>query len=332
MNLANPFNAPGEWLRGTLHAHTTVSDGAMSPNHLIAHYAYAGWDFVALTDHWHATGPAEVTVTNTGTPHPVTVIRGIEVNTEDASTATGSTYHITGLGVDGPVARRTEGNGVAAAQWYVDAIRERGGLAVIAHPYWSGLTLRDFEGLHGYLGIEVYNADTDVHIGRGDASLLWDDLLTHGHNVLGIGVDDCHRPGYDSVRGWTVVRATDRSAEAILSAVRAGNFYASAGPEIINVQWDPGSKVIHVECSPVRSITAVADGMKGARLNAGRFGASLGARRLRSASGRPEGVLEGELLTGAELHLTGRERYVRIQVEDANGHRAWTNPLFIARA
>ncbi|NDF97144.1 MAG: hypothetical protein EB107_15155, partial [Proteobacteria bacterium] len=132
MNLANPFNAPGEWLRGTLHAHTTVSDGAMSPNHLIAHYAYAGWDFVALTDHWHATGPAEVTVTNTGTPHPVTVIRGIEVNTEDASTATGSTYHITGLGVDGPVARRTEGNGVPAAQWYVDAIRERGGLAVIA--------------------------------------------------------------------------------------------------------------------------------------------------------------------------------------------------------
>jgi len=82
----------------------------------------------------------------------------------------------------------------------------------------------------------------------------------------------------------------------------------------------------------VRSITAVADGMKGARLNAGRFGASLGARRLRSASGRPEGVFEGELLTGAELHLTGRERYVRIQVEDASGHRAWTNPLFIARA
>jgi hypothetical protein len=290
---------------------------------LVEHYAYSGADFIALTDHWKATGPDEVH----GDPGP-TVIRGIEVNTENGSTAAGTTYHIVGLGVPEAIARRTEGIGPNAAQWYVDAIRDLGGVAFIAHPYWSGLTLRDFEGLHGYLGIEVWNADTEVHIGRGDSSLLWDDLLSHGNGVLGLGVDDCHRPGYDSVRGWTVVKALDRSAPSLLAAVAAGHFYATAGPEIIDVQWDEAGRTIAVRCSPVRSVTLVADGTRGARLNAGPFGASMRASRLRSATNRAEGVVEGELLTGAVLHLSGHERYVRVQVEDDRGRRAWTNPIF----
>jgi hypothetical protein len=290
---------------------------------LVEHYAYSGADFIALTDHWKATGPDEVH----GDPGP-TVIRGIEVNTENGSTAAGTTYHIVGLGVPEAIARRTEGIGPNAAQWYVDAIRDLGGVAFIAHPYWSGLTLRDFEGLHGYLGIEVWNADTEVHIGRGDSSLLWDDLLSHGNGVLGLGVDDCHRPGYDSVRGWTVVKALDRSAPSLLAAVAAGHFYATAGPEIIDVSWDEAGRTIAVRCSPVRSVTLVADGTRGARLNAGPFGASMRASRLRSATNRAEGVVEGELLTGAVLHLSGHERYVRVQVEDDRGRRAWTNPIF----
>jgi hypothetical protein len=319
----NPWAVEGEWYRGTLHAHTTNSDGAMPPTKLVEHYAYAGADFVALTDHWKATGPDQVV----GNPGP-TVIRGIEVNTEAGSTAVGTNYHIVGLGVPAPIARMTGGSGPEAAQAYLDAIRDVGGVAFVAHPYWSGLTLRDFEGLHGYVGLEVWNADTEVHIGRGDSSLLWDDLLSHGHNLLGLGVDDCHRPGYDSVRGWTVVRAPDRSAASIVAAVAAGHFYATAGPEILDVVWDESAGTVTVRCSPARSVTLVADGTQGARLNAGPFGASMRASRFRSATNRPEGVIEGELLTGAVLHLSGAERYVRVQIEDDRGRRAWTNPIF----
>ena len=320
---ANPWASPGQWFRGTLHAHTTNSDGAMPPTKLVEHYAYAGADFIALTDHWKATGQDEVL----GDPGP-TVIRGIEVNTENGSTVTGTNYHIVGLGVPHAIPRRTEGNGPAAAQWYLDAIREAGGVSFVAHPYWSGLTLRDFEGLRGYLGLEVWNADTEVHIGRGDSSLLWDDLLSHGHGVLGLGVDDCHRPGYDSVRGWTVVKAPDRSAASLLTAIAAGHFYATAGPEILDVAWEESAGTVTVRCSPVRSVSLIADGTRGARLNAGPFGAAMRASRLRSATNRPEGVIDGELITGAVLHLSGVERYVRVQVEDDRGRRAWTNPLF----
>lgn len=329
--LASPFALPGAWFRGNLHCHTTESDGAMPPDRLVAHYAYAGWDFLAITDHW------KVTTLAGGSALPdITLLPGIEIGTAARSTRAGTTYHVVGIGVHEALPRR-EGAGPAAAQWYVDAIREQGGLAHVAHPYWSGLRLEDLATVKGLYALEVYNADTEVHIGRGCSQVVWDDLLTEGLPTCAIAVDDCHRPGYDSVRAWTVVRAPDRSVGALLDALRQGHFYCSAGPEILDVQWEPegerrgvphGGRVT-VRCSPARSVALVADATRGARLNAGPFGMASRASRLRDGSGRPEGVIEGELLTGAVFHLQGSERYARVQVEDAAGRCAWTNPLFV---
>src|SRR5688500_2563599 len=53
--LATPFTLPGTWYRGNLHCHTTSSDGAMPPDRLVAHYSYAGWDFISITDHGKVT-------------------------------------------------------------------------------------------------------------------------------------------------------------------------------------------------------------------------------------------------------------------------------------
>jgi hypothetical protein len=331
--LADPFAAPGEWFRGNLHCHTTNSDGSMPPERLAAHYENAGWDFLALTDHWHVSR-----VDQERFPH-LTVIPGIEVNTAPGSTSAGTNYHIVGLDMAEDVPRREGLTGPAGAQWLIDAIREQGGLAVLAHPYWSGLTLGDVEGLRHHLGLEVYNADTEVHIGRGNSQVLWDDLLTRGQAPLAVAVDDCHRPGQDSLRAWTVVRAPDRSPASLMAALRAGHFYASAGPEILDVRWEPAGErgdgdepaggTVTVRCSPARAISLVADATKGGRLNAGTFGMALRARRLRSSGHNPEGVLDGDLLTGAVFNLTGRERYARVQVEDERGRQAWTNPLFV---
>ena len=201
--------------------------------------------------------------------------------------------------------------GPAGAQWLIDAIREQGGLAILAHPYWSGLSLGDVQGLRDHLGLEVYNADTEVHIGRGNSQALWDDLLTRGLAPLAVAVDDCHRPGQDSLRAWTTVRAPDRAPESIMAALRAGHFYASTGPGILDVRWEPDAAAgtddepaggtVSVRCSPVRSVTLVADATKGGRLNAGAFGMALRARRLRPSGHNPEGVSDGSLLTGGEF-------------------------------
>jgi hypothetical protein len=331
--LADPFSAPGHWFRGNLHAHTTNSDGAMPPEKLAAHYSHAGWDFLALTDHGKVSRLADAEAFP-----QLTVIPSTEVNTAARSTEAGTSYHIVGLNLEEAVPRREGLHGPAGAQWLIDAIREQHGLAILAHPYWSGLGLADVLPLRHYLGLEVYNADTELHIGRGNSQTLWDDLLTRGIPTFGLAVDDCHRPGQDSLRAWTVVRAADRSIASIMEALRAGHFYASCGPEIHDVRWEPATEVagqpsggtVTVRCSPARSITLVADATRGGRLNAGTFGMALRARRLPSPSGHsPEGVLDGQHLTGGVFSLTGLECYVRVQVEDDAGRRAWTNPLFV---
>src|SRR3954469_24299046 len=49
------FQGDGVWLRCALHAHTTNSDGEMSPDMLVRHYEWAGFDVLAITDHWVRT-------------------------------------------------------------------------------------------------------------------------------------------------------------------------------------------------------------------------------------------------------------------------------------
>ena len=48
----NPFESDGEWLKGNLHTHTTLSDGRLSPQERVTAYEARGYDFLALTDHY----------------------------------------------------------------------------------------------------------------------------------------------------------------------------------------------------------------------------------------------------------------------------------------
>src|SRR5438445_12022583 len=51
----SPFEGDGVWLRCALHAHTTNSDGELAPDLLVRHYEWAGFDVLAITDHWVRT-------------------------------------------------------------------------------------------------------------------------------------------------------------------------------------------------------------------------------------------------------------------------------------
>src|SRR3954451_15564696 len=53
--LRNPFDTDGLGLRCALHAHTTESDGELPPAMLAEHYRRAGYDVLAITDHWRRT-------------------------------------------------------------------------------------------------------------------------------------------------------------------------------------------------------------------------------------------------------------------------------------
>ncbi len=302
----HPFHQKGTWLKCALHAHTTNSDGELAPSELVRHYEEAGFDVLAITDHWIRTVEPST--------DRLAVIPGAEL---DALRRDGRTYaHVLALGVESdPEPPAVEFPGVAET---VAWVRANGGVPFIAHTYWSGLRTDEFEACEGLAGLEVFNAGCELEVGRGHAALHWDEALENGRDLLAIATDDSHHPGRDSAQAWVWARSEERTPEAVLAALESGSFYSSNGPEIESLEID-GDDVI-VRTSPARSVTLVTGRTKGARVNAGE-GAYV-------YSGEVLGVDRGDLVTEARLTRPRGASHGRIEVEDAAGRRAWTNPLW----
>ena len=303
-----PFESDGVWLRCALHAHTTNSDGQLLPDKLVRHYEWADYDVLAVTDHWVRTVERST--------KKLLVIPSTELNAQCGGPEHDA--HVLALGVAAdPVVPESE---FAPLQEVVDWINANGGVPYIAHTYWSGLRTEQWEDCEGLVGLEVWNAGCELEIGRGDSSLHWDEALERGRSLFALATDDSHNPGYDSGFAWTMVRAAQRTQEAVLDALRTGAFYGSTGPQLEAVELTDDA--ITVRCSPAASVTLFAGRHRGARVNAGRLGYPHNGQILeRDHAG---------LITACRLERPWDAPYGRIEVADPSGCRAWTNPLWIA--
>jgi hypothetical protein len=262
---------------------------------------------LAITDHWRITDAQSVDA--------LLVIPSVELNCILPGARDG---HVLGFGVS---AREEELHALAkehagletTAAWIV----ARGGIAFLAHPYWTGVTPGALELPQNVIGIEVYNAGCELEVGRGLSAVHWDELLEDGRLCPAIAADDSHHPGFDSDLAWTWVRAGERSRDAVLDALASGAFYSSTGPRIDDVRLESDS--IEVRCSPCRSVTLVSGRATGAAVNVGR----LGYRH----AGRELSCDENGLVVHARLDVPPAARHVRIEVTDAEGRKAWGNPL-----
>jgi hypothetical protein len=303
----NPFEHGGIWLRCALHAHTTNSDGELPPDKLVRHYEWAGFDVLAITDHWVRTVEPST--------ERLLVLPGTELNARAGGPEHDAHVLALGLGVDPEPPTGEFASLADTVAW----VNDRGAVPYLAHTYWSGLRTDQFEECPGLVGIEVWNAGCELEVGRGDSSLHWDEALERGRQLFAIAADDSHHPGFDSALAWTWVRADARSPEAVLAALRAGTFYSSTGPEIHELAISDNA--IDVRCTPAASVTLLAGRRRGARANAGRLGYPYQARLLETD--------DDGLIRGVRLERPARAPYGRIEVADAHGRRAWTNPLWM---
>lgn len=309
MPLTDPWGTTGTWLRCALHAHTTRSDGELPPDALVAHYERAGYDVLAVTDHWVRTEARST--------ERLLVVPSVELNCILPSARDG---HVLGLGVE---AEPDELAGLAAeyadlartADW-IEAHR---GVAYLAHPYWSGVTPGSLELPANVAGIEVFNAGCELEIGRGLSSVHWDELLEAGRLCPAIATDDSHHPGFDSGLAWTWVRARERSRDAVLAALAAGSCYGSHGPAIHDVCRN--GETVEVRCSPCRAVTLVSDKTIGSAVNSGRLGYRHRGTTLAESD-------EG-LVLHARLELPPAAAHARVEVTDAAGRKAWANPFAV---
>lgn len=279
-------NAP--FYKANFHTHTTESDGRLTPAESMARYRAMGYDILALTDHRRVTVPENV-------PEGLLTVPGIEIDYMLETQA----VHLLGLGI-APAFGDTF-RACVTPQQGVDGIRAAGGLAILAHPAWSLNNPAFMAGLENVTGVEVWNSVSapPMNADRADSSSLLDVTATLGRCWPFFANDDTHAYGPELGAGFTMVQADELTVPAVLSALEAGRFYASQGPAIHQITLENG--VMTVDCSPAERVIFYSN--------------------LPWASSR---VIISDGITHAEYKAAGNETYLRCEITDASGKRAWS--------
>ena len=271
-----------------LHIHSTLSDGKKTPEQIAEIYKNCGYDAIALTDHWNYGEACEIN----GMP----VISGCEYNLGVAETIEG-VMHIVGLGMKkDPMIEKD-----ADRQSVIDSIIAVGGIPVLAHPAWSLNSVDDAARLHGFVATEIYNAVSEAHESLRPYSDYFVDLCANAGIYYGLlATDDAHfYDGSDSCRGFVMVRCDELEQNALMDAIRRGDYYASQGPELTVDRQ--GNKLV-IDTSPCEYIGTISN--------------------LSWARGR---VLRESGATHLEYEFKEYEKWVRVEVCDKDGRKAWSN-------
>ena len=298
------FIAGNRMLKGALHCHTTRSDGKGEPGDVIRLHKEHGYDFMALTDH------RRYNYENFAPETDMLIVPGMEM---DGNMPNGRVhcFHEVCIGPG-----REDGNGFAQDQRFesvkvkdqfefqptLDYLHANGNMTIYCHPEWSGTPAREFEKLQGNFAMEIWNSGCVMEDDLDQNAAWWDEILYYGPRLWGVATDDGHAMN-QHCNGWVMVNAK-RELNAILAALKNGAFYSSTGPEIYDFRIENGEAV--VECSPASLITF---------------------HELRT----PLGSVRGAGLTSGKAKVRPCMKYIRATVVDAQGHRAWTNPIFLDR-
>ena len=229
-------NLSFKWYKGNIHTHTNESDGDASPDVVVKWYGKHDYDFLVLSDHNH------LTLLNYGErrrrfKRPL-MIPGEEVtlNIHQGKTA----IHINGIGISRVVEPVDAVEVIPTLQANINAILNAGGIASINHPNYTWAF--DHEAISQVTGVSLLEIFNGHHVSniygapwKYSYEEIWDGVLSTGKVIFGVATDDSHHyhdftltnanPG----RGWVVVRAEELSVEAIIKGLETGDFYASTG-------------------------------------------------------------------------------------------------------
>ncbi len=240
--------------KGEVHCHTYESDGVQDVCHTVGNYRCAGYDFLAITDHYITMGAEKAKRVFDRAPVDMTLLIGEEchVPTEQIHAVhLGGNGSVNAYFRDNPEKATAEMEAIKAELthlpepidktdyawrvWIAQKARELGGLSILAHPHWiwfdtyfmaSAITrqlLRD--GIYDALDITDQEGDTTY--------ALWAEMQAEGLHIPVVGCTDSHftdannphRPAGNK-GGYTLAFAPDRSEQSLMTAIRTGRSVA----------------------------------------------------------------------------------------------------------
>jgi len=242
-----------KFFKASLHTHSTVSDGKLTPQEVKALYKAAGYSILALTDHHIISDHPELN------EEDFLTLTSIELGLDSADYAPpqsffGQTYHFNLIAKDPqklwqpyPPKKITETNREFAerAHWdnrervcslecaneILQRAKEEGFLAIYNHPTWSKQTYPDYAGLKNLWALEIRNTHNCMNGYDDNNARVYQDLLELGNRLAVVAADDTHRP--HTVGGsWTMIGAEKLEYASVIEAMEKGHVYASCGPEI----------------------------------------------------------------------------------------------------
>lgn len=278
--------------KANFHCHTTESDGRLTPAECMALYRKAGYEILAITDHKRVTDPGKA-------PDGLLMIPGTELDFQ----LPGQWVHLIGLGMNERIAAEWDRNGTP--QQAVNDILRLGGVALLAHPAWSLNTPDFIASLKGVCGAEIWNSVSTVphNADRADSSSLLDVAWASGASLLPVFAnDDSHFYDSEATVAATMVQTGELTETAVLDALKNGRFYATLGPQIRQIETDGYTLTVH--CSEAETVI---------------FYSNMPWVSDRTVTGRK--------ITEATYVISPGDRYVRVEVRDAAGRKAWSAPV-----
>ena len=277
--------------RGNTHVHTKFSDGRKEFGECLDIYEALGHDFLVVTDHWHLNDAAR--------KGNMLVMRGIEYDFNFDH----QVLHVVGVLPDDADPGIVRGDDYRKC---IDRINEVGGAAICAHPAWSMNTLEFMLTLDGVAAAEVFNAVSGIPYGvdRAYSMTQLDICANHGRLFTFCTGDDTHYYEGEPGMGRSMVQADECTPEAIIRAIKQGNMYCTQGPEIIKAEYDPEKRVYSVDFTPASHAVFFSN-----------------------APWTPKRCVNGDGITHAEYELRPNEQWIRCEIIDKDGKRAWVSPV-----
>lgn len=257
----NQDDTPLYWFKGNTHTHAAIelngwSHGNAGPDEVIRWYHDHGYHFVAITDH-NRWNQGSLSIDEPTGREDFVVLSGMEITSDHhypgVNQENKRKVHSTALGVNQEINWLFEDSAVSSIiQQHATRVASAGGLAILNHPnYRFQVQAKDIIAAPEIGFIEIFNAhpraNQEGHAGyRIPTEDLWDEVLGNGQRVWGVAADDAHDFGlYGTLMrrfgaappggAWIMVRAPKLSQDNILEAMKAGDFYASTGVHLSEV-------------------------------------------------------------------------------------------------
>ena len=317
--------------KANLHCHTILSDGRWTPKQVKEEYKKRGYSIVAITDHEH-------------------LVEHHDLNDEDILFLTAYELyirnmpfdHLTGSQVHINLYSKTPSNKmlyytpevtkyipeeelktlqyhklvekrahtVEFVQQTIRDAMEAGFLVCHNHPTWSFENESVADSYQDCFAMEIYNHGCYVEAYNEYNEHYYDFQLRKGRKMALIAADDNHNKypvGHshcDSFGGFTYILADKLEYGKVIEAMEKQDFYASTGPQIFSLTFEDGK--LAIKTSDATRILFITD----------------------TKNRKAEIALKGEFINTAEFVFGERDNWVRVEVIDANGCKAFTRAYF----